>query len=218
MPDLQALNSESWDNRLEARAETYQLRGRFKFAYERLVEHQPKRWLDVGTGNGFLPRVVRPALTDVHITGSDFAQNALDAAQDALDEAVLTDLDKKGLPLEDSSYDFITCLEVIEHVIFPEFAIQELARVLKPGGHVVITVPNIQHVEYLVQLLRGKMPGPAADARHMSIFTHSHLAKLMRATGLQVTLHSGVDASPEWFAKLSPNFLCKTIAVEGMKR
>jgi ubiquinone/menaquinone biosynthesis C-methylase UbiE len=218
MPDLQALNTESWDHRLDSRAHTYQLRGRFKFAHDRLLKHQPKHWLDIGTGNGFLPRVARASLGDVRITGTDFVQNALDAAHDALDTAVLADLDAKGLPCEDNSFDFVTCLEVIEHLIFPEHALSEIARVLKPGGRVVITVPNIQHVEYLFQLLRGKMPGPAADARHMSIFTHRYLDKLFRQAGMRMTVRAGVDASPEWFSKISPCYLCKTIAVEGEKK
>lgn len=213
---LKDLNRQSWDDRLEARAHTYQLRGRFKFAYERLVQSQPKRWLDLGTGNGFLPRVARPALNGVHITGTDFAENAL-AEATSLDEKVLVDMDHEDLPFPDESFDFITCLEVIEHLIFPERAIDEMARVLKPGGRVVITVPNIQHVEYLFQLLRGKMPGPAADPRHMSIFTYKFLSQLMTRHGLTVTNPSGVDASPEWFSKISPNYLCKTIAVEGRK-
>jgi ubiquinone/menaquinone biosynthesis C-methylase UbiE len=217
MPDLQALNTESWDDRLEARAHTYQLRGRFKFAYDRLLKHQPKHWLDIGTGNGYLPQVARPHLKNVHITGTDFAENAL-AQASGLDKAVLNDIDRNGLPFGNASFDFITCLEVIEHLIFPENALSEFARVLKPSGRVVITAPNLQHVEYLFQLIRGKMPGPAADSRHMSIFTHRHLSKLMRTSGLNVTLHSGTDASPEWFSKLSPRYLCKTIAVEGEKK
>jgi ubiquinone/menaquinone biosynthesis C-methylase UbiE len=215
---LKDLNKQSWDNRLEARAQTYQLRGRFKFAFDRLVAHQPRRWLDIGTGNGFLPRIARASLNGVHITGTDFAENALAAAADALDEQKLADLDAQGLPFENESFDFITCLEVIEHLVFPEQALSEMHRVLKPGGRVVITVPNLQHVEYLFQLIRGKMPGPAADTRHLSIFTHRFLEQMLNRAGLTATLHSGCDASPDWFAKISPRYLCKTIAVEGRKR
>lgn len=214
---LKSLNQQSWDNRLEARAHTYQLRGRFKFAYDRLVLHQPKHWLDIGTGNGFLPRVARESLNGVHITGTDFAENALTAAADALDAQQLNDLDAQGLPFVDESFDMITCLEVIEHLVFPEQALSEMHRVLKPGGHVLITVPNIQHVEYLFQLIRGKLPGPAADTRHMSVFTHRFLGQLLARAGFTVTLHSGCDASPAWFATLSLRYLCKTIAVEARK-
>ncbi len=217
MTSLKELNLQSWDDRLEARAHTYVLRGRFAFAVVRLKARQPQQWLDIGTGNGFLPKAARPFLNGARVTGTDFAENALAAAGDALDEKVQNDMDADGLPFMDASFDFVTCLEVIEHLIFPEQAIAEISRVLKPGGHCVITVPNIQHVEYLFQLIRGKMPGPAADPRHMSIFTHKFLAQLMNRHGLRVSVKSGVDASPEWFANLSPKYLAKTIAVEGEK-
>jgi ubiquinone/menaquinone biosynthesis C-methylase UbiE len=213
---LRELNAQSWDARLDARAHTYQLRGRFKFAYDALVKFQPTKWLDIGTGNGFLPRVTRAALTDVRITGTDFAQNALDHA-DALDEKILNNMDQDGLPFPNGSFDFVTCLEVLEHLVLPEQALKEIARVLVPGGHVALTVPNIQHIEYLFQLFRGKMPGPAADTRHMSIFTHNFMAKLFQQAGLRVITPGGVDASPEWFARVSPKYLCKTIAVVGEK-
>lgn len=217
MPDLKALNSQSWDDRLEARAHTYQLRGRFKFAHEHVVKHRPKKWLDIGTGNGFLPQVTRPKLDHVHITGTDFAENALERAQ-GLDVKVLNDIDKDGLPFANESFDFVTCLEVLEHLVFPEHALNEISRVLVSRGKVALTVPNIQHVEYLGQLVRGKMPGPAADSRHMSIFTHKFITKLFHQAGVNVIHPGGVDASPEWFAKISPKYLCKTIAVVGEKR
>lgn len=217
MPDLKTLNSQSWDNRLEARAHTYQLRGRFRFAHDHVVKHQPKKWLDIGTGNGFLPNATRGMLDDVHVTGTDFAENALAHAQ-GLDHKVHNDIDRDGLPFENASFDFVTCLEVLEHLVFPEHALNEISRVLMPGGKIALTVPNIQHVEYLGQLIRGKMPGPAADSRHMSVFTHKFIAKLFDQAGMKVIHPGGVDASPEWFAKISPKYLCKTIAVVGEKR
>jgi ubiquinone/menaquinone biosynthesis C-methylase UbiE len=217
MPDLKQLNTQSWDDRLEARAHTYKLRGRFRFAHDQLIKYQPKKWLDIGTGNGFLPQATRAKLPSVHVTGTDFAENALEHAQ-GLDEKVHNDIDRDGLPFADASFDFVSCLEVLEHLVFPDNALKEISRVLKPQGKLALTVPNIQHVEYLFQLVRGKMPGPAADTRHMSVFTHKFLAKLFSQNGLQVILPSGVDASPEWLAKLSPKYLCKTIAVVGEKR
>lgn len=215
--DLRELNRKSWDDRLEARAHTYQLRGRFRFAYDCLVNRQPHRWLDLGTGNGFLPAAARPALQDVRICGFDFADNALRAAE-ALDEAVVADIDQNGLPFSDGSFDFITCLEVLEHLVLPDEALSEMSRVLKPGGFLVITVPNIQFIEYLTGLWRGKMPGPAADKRHMSIYTHRFLARQLAEAGFRVTKHAGCDASPAWLAKLSPRYLSRVILIEARKR
>jgi ubiquinone/menaquinone biosynthesis C-methylase UbiE len=217
MRSLRELNQQSWDDRLEARAHTYQLRGRFKFTSDRLCARQPRSWLDIGTGNGFLPKVVRPMLNHVRIVGTDFADNAL-AAADALDERVENDIDAEGLPFDEATFDFVTCLEVLEHLIFPEKAVAEIARVLKPGGFAVITVPNLQFIEYLLQLARGKMPGPAADPRHMSVFTHRFLGQMLQRNGLTVTRHAGCDASPEWLARISPRYFARTIAVEANKR
>jgi 2-polyprenyl-3-methyl-5-hydroxy-6-metoxy-1,4-benzoquinol methylase len=216
MTSLKELNTQSWDDRLEARAHTYQVRSRFRFALGRLVAHQPKHWLDVGTGNGYLPKIARPKLNGVRITGTDFAHNAIQSAS-SLDEGIVNDIDESGLPFADRSFDFISCLEVIEHLIFPEKALSEMHRVLKPGGHLVVTVPNIQFIEYVVALIRGKMPGPAADTRHMSVYTHRFLRQQMQQAGLTVTERAGCDASPEWFSKISRRFLCKTIAVEAKK-
>lgn len=50
------------------------------------------------------------------------------------------------LPFENESFDFVTCMEGVEHVINPSQLIAELSRVVKKGGHVVITMPNVQNL------------------------------------------------------------------------
>ena len=50
------------------------------------------------------------------------------------------------LPFETESFDFVTCMEGVEHVINPSQLIAELSRVVKKGGHVVITMPNVQNL------------------------------------------------------------------------
>jgi SAM-dependent methyltransferase len=60
------------------------------------------------------------------------------------------------LPYGDAEFQYITCLEGLEHIENPHQAIREFARVLAPGGQLVISVPNILNIEERVKwLLNG---------------------------------------------------------------
>lgn len=56
------------------------------------------------------------------------------------------DLDKT-LPYEDGAFDYAVCVEGLEHIENPANAIREFARILRPGGLLVISVPNIMNIE-----------------------------------------------------------------------
>jgi 2-polyprenyl-3-methyl-5-hydroxy-6-metoxy-1,4-benzoquinol methylase len=51
------------------------------------------------------------------------------------------------LPFDSQSFDYVTCLEGLEHIENPQQAIREFARVLRPGGTVIVSIPNILNVE-----------------------------------------------------------------------
>ncbi len=51
------------------------------------------------------------------------------------------------LPYDDDSFDHVVCVEGLEHIESPANAIREFARVLKPGGHLIVSVPNIMNIE-----------------------------------------------------------------------
>ena len=51
------------------------------------------------------------------------------------------------LPYDDNEFDYITCIEGIEHIENPQQAIREFARLLRAGGHLVISTPNILNIE-----------------------------------------------------------------------
>ncbi|MCM8783413.1 MAG: class I SAM-dependent methyltransferase [Candidatus Omnitrophica bacterium] len=52
----------------------------------------------------------------------------------------------KGLPFSDNSFDYVLFLEVIEHLYNPYFVIQEINRLLKPGGLIILSTPNILNI------------------------------------------------------------------------
>jgi SAM-dependent methyltransferase len=51
------------------------------------------------------------------------------------------------LPYPDQSFDYVACLEGLEHIENPQQAIREFARLLRPGGQLITSVPNIQNIE-----------------------------------------------------------------------
>jgi SAM-dependent methyltransferase len=58
-----------------------------------------------------------------------------------------------GLPYKDAEFQYVICLEGLEHIENPHQAIREFARVLAPGGHLIISVLNILNIEERVKWL-----------------------------------------------------------------
>lgn len=56
------------------------------------------------------------------------------------------DLDKT-LPYADESFEYVVCVEGLEHIENPANAMREFARLLKPEGHLIVSVPNIMNIE-----------------------------------------------------------------------
>jgi methionine biosynthesis protein MetW len=144
------------------------------------------RLLDVGCGDGFVFRVARARFQRVF--GCDVALAALRRAQRAGMRTVCADL-AGSLPYEDGAFDCITCLEVIEHVADPLHLLTELRRVLKSGGTLIITTPNIRYFRHvLTLLLRGRFPHTTTDTfvwggGHFHYFTRADLQSLVERAG-----------------------------------
>jgi 2-polyprenyl-3-methyl-5-hydroxy-6-metoxy-1,4-benzoquinol methylase len=76
------------------------------------------------------------------------------------------------LPFADRSFDHVTCLEGLEHIENPQQAIREFARVLRPGGTVIVSVPNILNIEERMKwLLYGY-------TSHFKPMSRAHVARL----------------------------------------
>jgi ubiquinone/menaquinone biosynthesis C-methylase UbiE len=116
-----------------------------------LLANQPRgALLDVPAGEGALAARLIDAGFEVsccdlypeifRLRGVEIHQGNLDAA----------------LPFADHSFAYVTCLEGLEHIENPQQAMREFARVLKPGGQLVVSVPNILNIEERLKwLLHG---------------------------------------------------------------
>jgi SAM-dependent methyltransferase len=132
-------------------------------------------YLDVGSGNGELIDRVLREFPGVKARACDYRGDLLAVEGVTVDVA---NLDSDPLPYSDASFDLITCTEVIEHLEHYRAALREIARVLRPGGVLIVTTPNVLNLRSRLRyLLFGfyNMFGPLGleDDRHHS--THGHI-------------------------------------------
>jgi len=120
--------------------------------------------LDVATGTGRMPRALlrRPQFSG-HVIGLDLSRNMLKQAREKLSlhsgRYTLIRHDAQDLPFVDQTFDAVSCLEALEFMPSPQRVLSEMARVLRPGG--ILLVTNRVNWE------RTLMPGKAFTDREM---------------------------------------------------
>jgi len=111
------------------------------------------------------------------------------------------DAERDPYPYPDEHFTTVLCGELIEHLYAdPMHLMSEVNRILKPGGHFVLTTPNVAALRGLAAILQGYHPGffhayikPAtgekeADARHNREYTPREIHQLLETSGFAVTL------------------------------
>jgi SAM-dependent methyltransferase len=140
-----------------------------------LVGGQGKRVLDVGCRTGALTQYYA-AGNDV--VGVDVDRDALGRARERLGiETIWADVEE-GLPLDDASFDVVVMGELLEHLADPAAAVDNVRRVLRPGGIFAGSVPNAFRLKSRVAYARGRYPVDW-DPTHLQLFTPEALRRLL---------------------------------------
>ena len=129
-------------------------------------------------------------------------------------------------PFETESFDAVASMAVFEHLIFdPMFAMSELSRVTKPGGHLLMTVPNVVSNECLKLLLNQQQPGymrsylacalesgkrdveTIYNLGHFHEYTQQEIKSLAEAAGFDVIRLDGYSCRPSHYASWKYSFM-----------
>ena len=176
---------------------------------ERYGDLNGKRIVDLGLSRGlFLERFRR--YRDVELAGIEIdADEAARARERGLEPAAhfVNAFDGNRmvarLPFEDDSADVVLAGEIIEHIVDTEGFLREIARVLRPGGALVLSTPNILWWKHRLALLAGRYPD-ALDYRlrygddfgHVRIFAPAQLREILRAAGFEDVTIAGKRLGP----------------------
>lgn len=157
--------------------------------------------LDIGCGDGrtygwWLGERAKQYL------GLDISENAVARARQLGLDARAID-DAASFPFGDEEYDAATCIEVLEHLFEPHTAVAEVFRVLRPGGVLIATVPNVAYWRRRADLFVFGRWNPLGDEHsvdqpwrdpHIRFFTAPAFERMLRRAGfadVEVAGHAG---------------------------
>jgi len=155
-----------------------------------------RRLLDAGCGDGTY--AIAAAERGASVTGIDIAEPMLDAArQRAAEHHVdvrLERADVRSLPFDDESFDVVLAVTVLCFVGDADAAVREMARVLAPGGRLVVGELSRFSVWAAWRRVRGWLG--SRTWRHATFRSGKELAQLLRSAGLEVERVAGAVYYP----------------------
>jgi SAM-dependent methyltransferase len=135
------------------------------------------RILDIGCRAGNLTQYY---CTGNDVVGVDVDRRSLEVCRQRLGiECHWIDIDSEPLPFPDQDFDMVIFTEVMEHLRFPQKALEEIRRVLKDSGRLIGSVPNAFRLRSRWKFLWGK---PIEnDPTHLHLYSRQLLYETLRA-------------------------------------
>ncbi len=170
----------------------------FRHARTDIAEHVvcgKHRVLDVGCAAGILGEYLKQQGCASKVVGIEINAHVAKEAATKLDHVLCADLNHAAVidvlnDFDKASFDYIICADVLEHLVDPWETLADLAVFLKPGGRLVLSLPNVQHWSVWVPLiLMGRWKYREAgilDRTHLRFFTRATSRELVVRANLQV--------------------------------
>jgi SAM-dependent methyltransferase len=158
-------------------ASNFWFRARNKLIVWAMQTYLPEcqRFLEIGCGTGFVLDGIRAAFPSAELSGSEIFATGLAFAAARVPSARLYQMDARSIPFRDH-FDAIGAFDVLEHIEDDVAVIAEIAKALRPGGGLVLSVP--QHPSL--------WSAQDAHAFHVRRYTAGRLRRKVEAAGFEV--------------------------------
>ena len=198
--------------RVHAGAHVYARHAQIARALRHCAPAERRTLLDIGCGEGAAASYLARSLGCGAAYGIEIAADSAERANERGVIARACNVDDGPLPYPDGMFDVVLCSEVIEHVLDTDHLLDEIARVLEPGGVAALTTPNLASwVNRLTMGLAGWQPftydvslrhkvgrptfGSQETSGHLHMFTHRAFRELLERHGYELLAIEGIPAN-----------------------
>lgn len=187
--------------------------------------------LDIGCATGFIGEYLRKK-KECEVFGIDIRKEEIQVAKKRLQKAIVIDIEKKDSvkkilkETRNKKFDVILATSVIEHLKEYNNALSHMKFLLKPGGIIVASTPNIAHWSMRLELLKGKFNYSEygiLDNTHLHFFTVQTFKEYFEKNGLKVgkifydTVGGGFPRISRFLGKFLPNLFAYQILIVARK-
>jgi len=137
-----------------------------------------KKCLDVGPGTGRWLQFLKSRGV-AYLGAIDISEKSLKRSESICDKQQAANLEEDGFDFDSDFFDIVLSIEVIEHLLHPQNYISEIKRVVKNGGLILMSTPNVVSLIARIRMLLGHLPSAIAqDKTHVRFYRQKDLIKL----------------------------------------
>jgi 2-polyprenyl-3-methyl-5-hydroxy-6-metoxy-1,4-benzoquinol methylase len=157
-----------------------------------MITENPQRVFEIGCGTGATGYALKQKFQNIEFVGLEPDEKAAQIAKNRLDRIIVSDVEKEHLDtwgLKKEHFDLIICADVLEHLHDPWKTLFMLRNYLKPEGKIIASIPNIQYIKIIINLLNGHwsyQKNGLLDATHLRFFTLHEIKKMFRGSGYRI--------------------------------